>query len=282
MMADKDDPLVQESVEEDDWNLALDFHMFAQHESHSIYINSARDFQIECVEALTPLDMMNLSSGTHDATGHCVWMGAFLLIAAIDRLKEVFRGARVIELGCGTGIGGIALLLSGESSAPSFLSFTDSDPNALALCGRNCQSNLGEYQYQLEDVGWGTPLPVNVSPNSFDVVVAADVLYDIGCLSPLLTTAKECLKEGGHFVVSHVPRACFNTDHPPVESLEEYIVLQAKGYGFQLESILRPNDIAASTSAVHQEAASMKNVLNNVSLHEMQEVGAAVLVFRRT
>jgi predicted nicotinamide N-methyase len=206
MMLNKDDPPVQESAQEDDWNLPLDFHMFAQHESHSIYIHSARDFQIECVEALTPLDMMNLSTGTHDATGHCVWMGAFLLIAAIDSLKEVFREARVIELGCGTGIGGIALLLSGASSAPSFLSFTDSDPNALALCGRNCQSNLDEPQYQLENVGWGTPLPSSVSPNSFDVVVAADVLYDISCLPLLLTTAKECLKDAGYFVLVHVPR----------------------------------------------------------------------------
>jgi hypothetical protein len=64
--------------------------------------------------------------------------------------------------------------------------------------------------------------------------------------------------------------------------LEEYIVLQAKEYGFLLKTLLRPDDIAASTSVVHQEAASMKNVLNNISLHEMQEVGAAVLVFQRT
>jgi ribosomal protein L11 methylase PrmA len=206
-----DDPiatLVQESAQEDDWNLPLDFHMFAQHESHSIYLNSARDFQIECVEALTPLDMMNLSAGIHDATGHCVWMGAFLLIAAIenDRLKEVFRRARVIELGCGTGIGGIALLLAGESSAPSFLSFTDADPNALALCRRNCESNLDKHQYQVEAVAWGAPFPPSVSPNSFDVVVGADLLYDIGVLSILFTTAKTCLMDGGRFVLVHVPR----------------------------------------------------------------------------
>jgi predicted nicotinamide N-methyase len=205
-MAGKNDPPVQESVQEDDWNLPLDFHMFAQHESHSIYLNSARDFQIECVESLTPLDMMNLSTGTHDATGHCVWTGAFLLIAAIDRLKEIFRGRRVIELGSGTGIGGIALLLSGESSAPSFLSLTDADPNALALCRRNCESNLDEYQYQLEEVVWGTPLRASVPANSFDVVVAADVLYDIGFLPLLLTTATECLTDVGYFVLVHVPR----------------------------------------------------------------------------
>jgi ribosomal protein L11 methylase PrmA len=216
MAADDPNPLVQESAQEDDWNLPLDFHMFAQHESHSIYLNShsapTETFQIECVEALTPLDMMNLSAGIHDATGHCVWMGAFLLIDAIenDLLKEVFRGARVIELGSGTGIGGIALLLAGASSAPSFLSFTDADPNALALCQRNCESNLDKDQYQVEEVAWGRQLPPSVSPKSFDVVVAADVLYDIGVLPILFTTAKDCLTDGGRFVLAHVPRGKYS------------------------------------------------------------------------
>jgi hypothetical protein len=54
-------------------------------------------------------------------------------------------------------------------------------------------------------------------------------------------------------------------------------VLQAAGFGFQLETIVRPNEISL------QEPASRENddVLNNISLHEMQEVGAAVLVFQR-
>jgi hypothetical protein len=58
--------------------------------------------------------------------------------------------------------------------------------------------------------------------------------------------------------------------------------MQAAGSGFQLQTILRPNDISASSSAVQeQEPALMKNVLNNVSLADMQEIGAAVLVFQR-
>jgi predicted nicotinamide N-methyase len=203
------DPPQQQTACEDDWNLPLDFHLFAQHEKHSIYLNPSRKFEIECVEALTPLDMMHLSAGTHDATGHCVWMGAFLLIAAIDmdRMKDVFRARRVIELGCGTGLGGIALLLSAESSAPSFVSFTDADLNALDLCKRNCQSNLtSSRSWETNKVTWGTPLPPTVSANSFNVVVAADVLYDIDFIPPLFSTAAECLMDAGHFVLVHVPR----------------------------------------------------------------------------
>jgi hypothetical protein len=67
VMSDDDtstnDPPQQQTACEDDWNLPLDFHLFAQHEKQS------RNVEIECVEALTPLDMMHFSAGTHDATG---------------------------------------------------------------------------------------------------------------------------------------------------------------------------------------------------------------------
>jgi hypothetical protein len=55
-------------------------------------------------------------------------------------------------------------------------------------------------------------------------------------------------------------------------------VLQAAGFGFQLETIVRPNEISVQESAPREN----ENVLNNISLKEMQEVGAAVLVFQRT
>ena len=82
----------------------------------------------------------------------------------------------------------------------------------------------------------------------------------------------------GDFSLATVAPACFDADHPPVESLEEYIVTKAAGFGFQLETIVRPNDLSV------QEPASRENddALNNISLDEMQEVGAAVLVFQRT
>jgi hypothetical protein len=120
----------------DDWGLSMDFHLFARHEAHPVYIPEDHDassspwrhFQILCVEALTPLDMVHLGSGTfymqckirlitsqklitfhsslphgflgiHDATGHCVWTGAFLLIALLRKLDPYFVGKRIIELG---------------------------------------------------------------------------------------------------------------------------------------------------------------------------------------
>ena len=264
-------PLVPE---EDDWKLPLDFHLFAQHERHSVYVSSTESFEIECVEALTPLDMMSLSSGVHDATGFCVWTGAFLFIAAIDELRRYFSGKRVIELGCGTGIAGLGLLRS--RSAPSYLCLTDADPNALRLCEKNCGLNVrGDSSgaaCSIETLTWGTPLPLSIKAGSFDTVFAADILYDIGMLRAVLKTTKGCLRNGGCFVLSHVPRACFNSDNPPVENLEEYIIQQAKQYGLQLQSILRPRDIS-------REEEIPVDALNSMTLQEMDDIGAAILVF---
>jgi len=300
-----DPPTGDEEVEspaiiEEHWNLPLDFHLFASHQTHRIRLTAQQFFELECVESLTPLDMMHLSNGIHDATGHCVWMGAFLLIASIaaDHLQEHFQGKRVVELGAGTGIAGLCLLLSDDSVAPLCVTFTDADLDALALCQRNCSSNLGKKKkgndnreptsaaaerllYQVQELTWGKPLPLSVSENCYDTVLATDVLYDIGLLSPLLTTASECLRAspGGSFVLSHVPRACFDTEHPPVASLEEYIVQQATGFGFQLESILRPNDLLSPESAT---AVKMKDALNDdVSVQDLHEAGAAILIFRK-
>lgn len=94
----------------DDWKLEFDFHVFAQHEARKISsphlkVSSDTDdsnddderyILVECVESLTPVDMMNLGAGIHDATGHCVWMGAFLLMDALPCLQSYFHEKRVV------------------------------------------------------------------------------------------------------------------------------------------------------------------------------------------
>ncbi|KAL7557869.1 hypothetical protein ACA910_010920 [Epithemia clementina (nom. ined.)] len=92
-------------------------------------------FWLECVRSLTPLDMMNLSHGIHDATGNCVWTGAFLFLAALSSslllssssssttttmtmsttttsiLQPYIQNRTILELGSGTGLAGLSCLL---------------------------------------------------------------------------------------------------------------------------------------------------------------------------
>ena len=276
-------PAVEKEEQIDDWNLEFDFHVFAQHEARKIsspHVKARTDGEryilVECVESLTPVDMMNLGSGIHDATGHCVWMGAFLLMDALPLLGVYFHGKRVIELGCGTGIGGIALVCS-ENALPSMLTLTDADPNALELCGRNCEHNtLDPSQYSVVPLTWGEKLAAGLLKDGdpkFDTVLATDVLYDIGLLPPLFRTAVDCLGGTGTFVLSHVPRACYSSDHPPVNNLEDHIIERAREFGFHLTKLLRPSDLG-------EEPCRPRDALNaDVSLNEMGQVGAAILIF---
>ena len=280
----------------DDWNLALDFHLFVQHEPRKIYSPSFRRIgddddddpqntfmEVECVEALTPLDMMSLGAGTHDATGHCVWTGAFLLIESLQALAEYFDGKNVLELGCGTGIGGIALLRS-RRAFPSHVVLTDADPEALELSRRNCKRNkLSSTCYTVAELTWGNAVDdmrrchSPPSTRGFDTVVATDVLYDVGLLPALFQTVVDCLSGSqngpGVFVLSHVPRACYSSENPPVSNLEEYIVARVKEFGLELKQILKPSDLSS------KEEEKPDDALNDLSLDEMEQLGAAILVF---
>ena len=72
--------------------------------------------------------------------------------------------------------------------------------------------------------------------------MATDVLYDVDLIKPLFTTVSKCIPSGGIFILSHIPRACYNEGNPPeaVEDLEQYIIDQAVKYDLHLEIIIRP------------------------------------------
>ncbi|KAL7517651.1 hypothetical protein ACHAWF_000141, partial [Thalassiosira exigua] len=164
---DDDERASAEAVEEC-WDLPEDFNLYAKHEVGRVPYPSKRggggsgakhSFLVECIEPDTPLDINNRSqsSGQYDATGHCVWAGAFLLIQCINELEGFgIGGKRLIEFGCGTGIGGLALLLANDASiVPSNICFTDNDPDALKVCRRNCKlNNLPEQSYSLLELTW--------------------------------------------------------------------------------------------------------------------------------
>lgn len=269
-----------EHVVEEDWSTFVsETTGFAQHETQLVRLSpssSSQTLSIASVPALSPLDMMNLSNGNHDATGHVVWLGAFFFIEAlarIDYMKGLFRGKSVLELGCGSGVSGLALLLTGQNNSPSSLLFTDSDPASLELCERNCKSNLlpDNDRYSIAKLTWGDDSHLECS---FDVVLATDVLYDISSLKLLLLTVDRVLTENGHFVLAHIPRASLPGEAKvgSVERLESFIIDQARKFKLELERIVRPRDVCGD---IHYSA------LNDVSFREMEDAGAAILMFVR-
>lgn len=268
---------------EDDWGLSMDFHLFAQHEEHAIELPGEQVLKLLCVESLTPLDMMHLGSGIHDATGHCAWTASFLLVHAIESIQknyQCFTGKRVLELGCGTGIGGLAVALS---SRTSHVELTDNDPQVLELCERNCALNASQVDgsVNVSALTWGD----EHVHDFFDTVLATDVLYDLSLLVPLFQTAYKALStRSSHnnerfFVLSHVPRACYNTENPPVEDLDAFIIKKASTLGFSLKKAIQPCEIQKYTKDSRNQQTLLSDAL---SMQEMSDIGASIFVFQKT
>jgi predicted nicotinamide N-methyase len=200
---------------EECWDLPSDFDLYTKHEVRMVYYHypiSGNSFRLECIEPDTPLDINNqiLSSRQFDATGHCVWAGAILLIRCIQEMKKFeIGGKRMIEFGCGTGIGGLAMMLIDDISIiPSYICFTDNDPDALDLCQRNCRlNNVSNKLYSIMELTWGDDDHI---AEMFDVALATDVLYEVNLIKPLFRTVSRCIPSGGVFILSHIPRACYN------------------------------------------------------------------------
>jgi len=373
-MKDDDD-----AAQEECWDLPSDFNLYAKHEVKRVYYPSKKAcnkeddnddgidndnagtnghtnttssfFLIECIEPDSPLDINNTTqsdSTQYDATGHCVWAGAFLLIQCIHELlekkyyiKQLFNNnnnnigknknnKRMIEFGCGTGIGGLAFFMmmhkrdddnddkddtysnsnsnnnsnSENNVVPSSVYFTDNDPDALRVCERNCKlNNLSESSYTIGELTWGeedadadadADAEYATTTDQFDIALATDVLYDVDLIHPLFTSVSKCLVRpsssssssdgseeggGGIFILSHIPRACYNEGNPPeaVEDLEKYIIDEAVKYGLHLVDIVRPpkkKKEDGDASFRRAEISDWTPVANSF-------VGGGILIFRR-
>ena len=279
-------------VEEECWGLPDDFNIHATHQIKTVYYpqkhntddSNSHSFQIECIEPDSPLDINNKSqsSSEYDATGHCVWTGAFLLIQCIHELEDWIgcnnkQMKRMIEFGTGTGIGGLAMVLADNNStittsvSLSYVCFTDNDPAALKVCERNCKlNNLCKTNYEIKELTWGEEYDID-KDDTYDIALATDVLYDVDLIKPLFTTVSQHLPSEGLFILSHIPRACYNENNPPeaVEDLEQYIIDQAVKYNLQLETIIRPP----------KEGNFAQTILDWCS--ESAFLGGGILIFRR-
>lgn len=93
------------------------------------------------------------------------WASGLALAQWLAAHPEAVRGKRVLDFGAGSGIAGIAAALAGAAEVVA----CDLDPLALAACRANAQLN-GVRLKKSGDFFAGT--------ESYDLVLAADVLYD--------------------------------------------------------------------------------------------------------
>ncbi len=104
-----------------------------------------------------------------------LWPSGLALAGYVGTLDLV--GRRVLEVGCGLALPSFAAALAGADVIA-----TDWAPEALSLATRNAEANGLRIETALVD--WRAPAPP--SGSAFDVVLAADVLYEKRNAVPLL------------------------------------------------------------------------------------------------
>ncbi len=153
-------------------------------------------------ELLSHLESPEASSQPHLADPYWakLWPAAPLLAAAIVRQasggqvsgrqarggRELPEPRRVLELGCGSGLVGIAALAAGHE-----VTFSDYVPFAVELALENAARN-GFAAARGLVLDWRQP-----PDERFGWIVAADVTYDRANIDPLLTTCEAMLIPGG-------------------------------------------------------------------------------------
>jgi predicted nicotinamide N-methyase len=109
------------------------------------------------------------------------------------------RGARVLELGCGLGLPSLAAALAGGRVLA-----TDWSPQAIALLEDNAARNGAALETARVD--WARPEAV-VERAPWDLVLAADVLYERRNVAPLLALVPRLLGARGELWLADPGRA---------------------------------------------------------------------------
>ncbi|TYZ66580.1 hypothetical protein PybrP1_001680 [[Pythium] brassicae (nom. inval.)] len=117
--------------------------------------------------------------GTRLGFGASVYDASVALALFLESHDHHVRGRRVIELGCGPGLAGIAAGVLGASS----VLLTDGDAGSVELAKRNVELNALGATCRARQYLWGDPMVVGddkdedtPAPTAFDVVLGADIV----------------------------------------------------------------------------------------------------------
>ncbi len=125
-----------------------------------------------------------------------LWPSSLGLGEHILENRRYFKNKKVLELGCGLGLAGIA-----ARAAEAEVVFTDYDPVALEFTRRNFKRNFG-YLPRVQLMDWRFP----ALKETYDILIGADILYERKMLTPLLTFCSQALKDDGWIFIAEPGR----------------------------------------------------------------------------
>jgi ETFB lysine methyltransferase len=122
-------------------------------------------------------------------------------VALAEHLSGLAAGTRVLELGCGLGLAGIAAARAGAT-----VTLTDIDPDALLFAAENAELNLEAAQRErvtIAPMDWRDPVP----QTRYDLVIGADIVYERRFFEPLLALLPRVIAPGGAVLLAEPDRA---------------------------------------------------------------------------
>ena len=149
-------------------------------------INSGEFIHIKCSESL-------ISEGT---TGYSLWEASVALLASLtnsnSKYKEIFRNKRVLELGSGTGLGGLAIA---SLANPQSVLLSDVSQVHDAYTLPNILLNpKSKTKLKTEVIHWNDLIiAADEYAHHFDTIVGCDLIYDPEICSLLFSAFKALL-----------------------------------------------------------------------------------------
>lgn len=191
--ADPDAPLDQFAVMQHEPSARRDASGFpvasvSGHETASTSANEAG--QLAAHEARTAV-----TAGVHMPYWGLLWPSGVALAEEALMHPDSFKGRRVLELGCGLGVTATAALDAGSS-----LLAVDCFDEALLFTRYNTLRNTGQIP-RTALLDWRTEAgrAACLAAAPFDLLLAADVLYEQENLEPLMALVPDVLAENGVF-----------------------------------------------------------------------------------
>lgn len=103
-----------------------------------------------------------------------LWPGGTAMGALLLERPELVSSRRVLEIGAGLGIGAVCAALAGAASVLA----TDHEDQSLRFTAHNAAENGVGERVRTARLDWTEPTAEDLLRERFDVVVAADVLYE--------------------------------------------------------------------------------------------------------
>jgi len=140
-----------------------------------------------------------------------VWAGGAALVHHLRANPALVCGRRVLDLGAGSGLVGIAAAQAGAAQVLAL----DPDPFARIAIGLNATANAVTLQVLAAD------------PPKVDILLAGDVFYDGASVAPLLATLRRASATGALVLVGDPGRSTLPLDQ--LVALATYLVADMGG-----------------------------------------------------